>query len=74
MTTAAENLTAARAALQAHLTGEQVVSVMVNGRRTEYNAININQLRAHIRQLEADVAAETPGAQRVRRGAIRFCG
>lgn len=68
MATQAE-LDAAKSALHALLTGEQVEETEVDGRRTRYMRMSPTALKKHIAQLQAELDPSTP-----RRGAITFLG
>lgn len=50
----ADDLAAAKAALQRLITGGQAVDVAYGDRRVRYSEINIGELRAEISRLEAE--------------------
>lgn len=62
----AELLADAQAALHALLTGQQMVEVEYNGRRTRFTPATINTLRAYISELQARINGQC------QRGAIGF--
>lgn len=75
MSVCTDNLAAARTALQALMTGEQVVRTTINGRSTEYAQTDIKTLRKYIRELEAECGdMDSSGRLNSRRGVIKFWG
>lgn len=69
------NLAAARTALHALVTGEQIASVSIDGNTTSYTPADIDKLNKYIRTLEAECGdLATDGTNPSRRGSIKFFG
>jgi len=75
MATCETKLAEAKTALHALVTGEQVASVTVNGRTTQYTQTNIAELRRYVLELENECGVlNSDGHSKGRRGAIQFRG
>lgn len=71
-----DDLASAKAALHALITGEQIVSVTVNGgRENRYTPADASKLRRYIAELEAECGeALADGSTRGKRGVVTFRG
>ena len=60
----ADDLAEARAALKALVTGQAVASISFEGEQTTFRRTDLSQLRAYIRDLEAECGEDTTAARR----------